>query len=99
MKKILLIATGGTIASSDEGNGLTPHYDVDELLSYVPEVKNICKLSGKMIMNVDSTNMNPKLWIKIAETIYDNDDDYDGIVVWHILHRQSLICFKTLVSQ
>ena len=28
MKKILLIATGGTIASSESGGGLTPSIDV-----------------------------------------------------------------------
>lgn len=83
MKKILLIATGGTIACSDEGNGLTPHYKVDDLLSHIPQVKDLCHISGKAIMNIDSTNMNPKFWVQIAQTIYDNYNEYDGFVVTH----------------
>lgn len=83
MKKILVIATGGTIACSDEGNGLTPHYSIDDLLIYVPEVKHLCHLSGKPIMNIDSTNMNPRHWVHIAETIHDNYSDFDGFVVTH----------------
>lgn len=83
MKQILVIATGGTIASSDEGNGLTPHYDVSELLSFIPEVKDICTITGKMIMNIDSTNMTPNCWVKIAKTVEENYDDYDGFVITH----------------
>lgn len=83
MKKILLIATGGTIACSDEGEGLAPRYNIEELLSYVPEVKKSCQISGKHIMNIDSSNMNPKHWVHIAQTIYDNYNEYDGFVVTH----------------
>lgn len=83
MKKILLIATGGTIACSDEGEGLTPHYKVEDLLSHIPQVKDLCHISGKAIMNIDSTNMNPKFWVQIAQTIYDNYNEYDGFVVTH----------------
>ncbi len=83
MKRILVIATGGTIASSDEGNGLTPHYDVSKLLSFVPEVKNRCTITGKMIMNIDSSNMTPGCWVKIAKTVYDHYEEYDGFVITH----------------
>ena len=38
MKNVLLIATGGTIASKDNGNGLTPSIDVNILLDYIPIV-------------------------------------------------------------
>ncbi len=83
IKKILLIATGGTIASSETEQGLTPSIDAQQLLSYMPEIEQICHLSGMSIMNVDSTNMNPKLMIKIAETINEYYDQYDGFVVTH----------------
>ena len=39
MKNILLIATGGTIASKDNGNGLTPSIDVNILLDYIPVIR------------------------------------------------------------
>ncbi|WBW97094.1 asparaginase [Oceanirhabdus sp. W0125-5] len=83
MKKILLIATGGTIACSDEGNGLTPRYNIDDLLERVPGIKDLCHITGKHIFNIDSSNMNPKFWIHIAKTIYDNYKDYDGFVITH----------------
>ena len=41
MKKILMIATGGTIASGKSADGLTPVLTSDELLSFVPEIKSI----------------------------------------------------------
>lgn len=41
MKKILFIATGGTIASAKTENGLTPAITSDELLNAVPQVKNL----------------------------------------------------------
>ena len=43
-KKILLIATGGTIASKKTENGLTPKITPEELLSYVPDAEDYCKI-------------------------------------------------------
>lgn len=83
MKKILLIATGGTIASSESEDGLTPSIDVKQLLSYIPEIESICHLEGVSIMSVDSTNMNPTLMVKIAETIAKYYEKYDGFVISH----------------
>ena len=39
MKKILLIATGGTIASKYTESGLSPQLTADELLSYIPDAR------------------------------------------------------------
>lgn len=41
-KKILVIATGGTIACKQSENGLMPAITSDELLDFVPEVRQIC---------------------------------------------------------
>ena len=45
MKKILMIATGGTIASVQEKGGLTPKITSEEILNYIPDVKKYCKIS------------------------------------------------------
>ena len=45
VKKICLIATGGTIVSKDGGNGLEPDLTPQELLSYVPELKEVAEIS------------------------------------------------------
>ncbi len=39
-KKILIIATGGTIACANGDHGLTPQYNVEDLLSFVPRPVN-----------------------------------------------------------
>ena len=44
MKKILMIATGGTIASKETENGLTPAMTGEELAASVPGIKDKCEL-------------------------------------------------------
>ncbi len=83
MKKILLIATGGTIASHAGSQGLIPEIQAEGLLKCVPEVFEICQPSAIQIYNIDSTNVTPQHWIQLAKTIKDNYEDYDGFVVCH----------------
>ena len=83
MKNVLLIATGGTIASTKSERGLSPEFDVEQLVSYVPDITNVCNITGRLIMSIDSTNMTPGLMIKIAAAIYENYDNFDGFVVTH----------------
>ena len=82
-KRILLVATGGTIASKEEGNGLSPALSGEELTRYVPEVADLAALDVKQAMNIDSTNMRPSDWLRVARTIMESYDDYDGFVVLH----------------
>ena len=82
-KKILMIATGGTIASMDEGHGLTPKLTSEEILGTVPEVRDICDIETLQLMNLDSTNIGPAEWQQIAECIREEYDRYDGFVVTH----------------
>lgn len=83
MKKILLIGTGGTIASKKTTTGLTPAMLSDEILEYVPSIKQLCEVKTEQIFNIDSTNMTPMHWIRIAEHVRDNYDFYDGFVILH----------------
>jgi len=83
MKKILLIATGGTIASKSSEEGLTPLLSSQELLVHVPQVKEFCTVDTMQIMNIDSTNIQPEYWLDIANTIKEHYADYDGFVVCH----------------
>ena len=82
-KRILLVATGGTIASEEVGNGLSPALSGEELTRYVPEATELATLDVKQAMNIDSTNMRPSDWLHVARTIMENYDDYDGFVVLH----------------
>lgn len=83
MKRILLIATGGTIASKDNGNGLTPSIDVNILLDYIPVIRQMCHVTGISIMNIDSSNMNTAYIAAISECIMKNYNDYNGFVITH----------------
>ncbi len=83
MKKILLIATGGTIASHLGAEGLIPEMRAEELLKNVPEVFEFCQPHAIQIFNIDSTNVTPNHWVKLATTIRDYYEEYDGFVVCH----------------
>lgn len=83
MKKILLIATGGTIASQLGAEGLVPKLGAEGLLKYVPEVLDFCQPDAMQIFNIDSTNVTPAHWIRLAETIKENYEYYDGFVICH----------------
>ena len=83
MKHILLIATGGTIASKYTATGLAPQIPGYELPFYIPEAKNFCKINVIQPFNLDSTNISGKHWILLAELIHKNYQNYDGFVICH----------------
>lgn len=83
MKKILLLCTGGTIASVKTEDGLKPALTAEELLSYVPEVKRFCEVDVLQVCNIDSTNMAPAVWGQIVRAVNENYDRYDGFVITH----------------
>jgi L-asparaginase len=83
MKKILFIVTGGTIASKKSENGLKPQISPDELLSYIPSLEKICGVDTIQLLNLDSSNMEPRHWIMMVECIKEHYDAYDGFVIAH----------------
>lgn len=83
MKKILMLGTGGTIACKRGDSGLKPLLTSNELLSYVPDAKEFCQADSLQILNIDSTNMQPKHWLIISKAIETHYEDYDGFVICH----------------
>ena len=83
MRRILLIATGGTIASKESGHGLAPAISSTELLGCVPQAADLCQVETLQLMNLDSTNVGPEHWLKISRCIQDHYDQYDGFVITH----------------
>ena len=81
--RILLVATGGTIASAEEGNGLTPQLTGEQLAGYVPQAAELADIDIVQPMNIDSTNMRPADWQAIGDAILARYEDYDGFVVLH----------------
>ena len=83
MKNILMIATGGTIASRETGAGLAPQITSDELLQQVPALSELCRVDTVQLMNLDSTNINSRHWLAMAGCVRQNYDAYDGFVLTH----------------
>ncbi|PKG23193.1 asparaginase [Niallia nealsonii] len=83
MKKLLLLATGGTIASVEGEEGLVPGLSAEDLLQYFDDDSRTVDVTCKILMNRDSTNMQPEHWVGMAEAIAENYDQYDGFVITH----------------
>lgn len=82
-KKVLLIATGGTIASAYTQEGLAPKIAAGELLQYVDGYEKFCQVDVIQPYSLDSTNICGKHWLKLAVLIEKHYDDYDGFVICH----------------
>lgn len=83
MKRILMIGTGGTIASQISGDALSPQLAPSELLALVPAISKLCSVECVSLFNVDSTSMTPAHWVEITRCVRDNYDKYDGFVISH----------------
>ena len=83
MKNILMIGTGGTIASEMTPEGLTPELTPTQLLRYVPAISELCRVDCLSLFSLDSTNITPYHWLRTAAAIRDNYAAYDGFVISH----------------
>lgn len=72
MKKILLIATGGTIASKYTTEGLSPQISAEELLEYIPTARDFCTIDAVQPFSLDSTNVSATHWLQLAALIEKN---------------------------
>lgn len=84
--KILLIYTGGTIGMiEDIETGTLRPFDFKHLFNQVPELKrfNIEIDCISFEKPIDSSNMSPKEWVKMAEIIEENYLSFDGFVILH----------------
>ncbi len=81
MKKLLFIATGGTIASGNSGSlGLAPELSAEQLLGGISVNAEVHAVQP---FSLDSTNLTPEHWIGLAVIIRDSWEDYDGFVIAH----------------
>lgn len=83
MKNILMIGTGGTIASEMTPSGLTPELNSTQLLSFVPRIGEMCHVDCVQLYSLDSTNIRPTHWLGVARAVRENYDRYDGFVISH----------------
>jgi L-asparaginase len=85
-RSILVIYTGGTIGmiQNPETGALQP-FDFDQMYKQMPILKNLNYLIDFYSFSplIDSSNMNPEFWVKLALLIEENYERYDGFVVLH----------------
>jgi len=86
LPKILLLSTGGTIASTvDYRTGaVTPALTASDLNDVVPEIAKIANVDAQVLFSEYSENLQPEHWIETAKKLNDVvDSDYKGIVIAH----------------
>ena len=81
-KHILLLTTGGTIASLPGGEGLEPQRS-QVMERELNQLRSYYDITVKDVMCLDSSNIRPEEWQRIATYIYELRNGYDGIVVSH----------------
>ena len=81
-KKILLLTTGGTIASMPGGEGLEPHRS-DVMERELNQLRTYYDITVRDVMCLDSSNIRPDEWQLIAEEVFRQRIGFDGIVVSH----------------
>jgi len=86
LPKLLLLSTGGTIASKvDYRTGaVTPALSAKELYEAVPEIAKIANVDAEVLFSEYSENLQPEHWLEIAKKIDSvANSDYLGIIIAH----------------
>ena len=81
MKRIALLATGGTIACRHTPDGLTPALHAEELLHSVP--RSQAEIVCRDVFSMDSSNIQPEEWSVLAAAADEAMKDCDGVVITH----------------
>ncbi len=82
MPRLLLLLTGGTLMMSPElrtENGPTSH----DLVREMPSLARVAELETRLLFSMDSANMEPADWLRLAREVHASLPLYDGIVVVH----------------
>lgn len=83
---ILIIYTGGTIGMiENHRTGALETFDWGHLSSCVPELEQFNFSIDAVTLDepIDSSDMEPQCWMKMAAAIADHYDDYTGFVLLH----------------
>ena len=83
---ILVLYTGGTIGMmQDPKTGALVPFDFDNIYAHLPVLKNFGYQIDYYSFDplIDSSNMSPDFWIRLATKIKEEYEHYDGFVVLH----------------
>jgi L-asparaginase len=82
-KKVLIMNTGGTLASVVKEHGLTPGLTAESMERELHIVAGEAQLTMQDFSSLDSANIFPEDWAHLAEAISRQREFFDGIVVIH----------------
>lgn len=83
---LLLIYTGGTIGmKEDHASGTLKPFDFKQILDEVPELAKFAYRIDSLSFDpiIDSSDVEPQTWVKLAQVIEKSYGDYDGFVILH----------------
>jgi len=83
---ILIIYTGGTIGMiNNPANGSLMPFDFKKIMKQIPEIKSLDYRIESYSFNppIDSSEIEPAIWSRIAEIIEENYLEFDGFVILH----------------
>lgn len=83
MKKVLILATGGTISSHAGEDGMVPQSAPPELMGALEHFAAYYTLDYRVILNLDSSNIQLEEWRLLAKSVFEALPHYDGVVVTH----------------
>ncbi len=85
-KRLLIIYTGGTIGMiQDPVSGILRPFDLDQILKQVPEISSFGYQLDAVAFDepIDSSNMQPETWVKLAQIVAAHYDSHHGFVILH----------------
>lgn len=82
MKRVMLLATGGTIACTNGNHGLEPTLHGRNLLEAI-QAELPCAVDAQDVFLMDSSNMQPEEWSALARAVDGALQSYDGVVITH----------------
>jgi len=83
---VLIIYTGGTIGmKEDPADGTLKPFDFSQIKEEVPELNKFDVTLDAVTFDplIDSSDVEPAIWVRIAELIRDRFEEYDGFVILH----------------
>ncbi|MDI9520339.1 MAG: asparaginase [Bacillota bacterium] len=83
LPRVVLLATGGTIASQETKDGLMPLTDAKGILDFMPSLKLQADIKARDVFMLDSSNIQPEEWQQLAQAVNEVIPEADGIVITH----------------
>ncbi len=85
-RSVLIIYTGGTIGMvQNQVNGTLQPLNFDQISDQVPELRKFgyCLHTISFDPPMDSSDIGPEIWVRMAQIVYENYDRFDGFVILH----------------